>query len=165
MILTQDFIIDSLQRLNSTLMCSAYGDQAVALWIAESGLNVTYFSDNARVVHAATGYKIGEYLVSGLCRRYIGLHGAYPKYMYQYWRLMQRDRKSSRVETSPVESKSYAVPRIRNFSDVCKFGRKFNWRKFYREFRFEPKLCRENPKWTTVRPFIGREELGHEQIF
>lgn len=149
MILTRDIIEEALAKVNTTLMCSALGDQAVALWVADSKLNITYFSDNDRVIHAATGYKSKEYQVEGLCQKYLGLHRSYPKYMLNYWKLVNKQGEIKNY---------YEIPMIRNLSDICEFSTKFDWTKFFPGFRFEPKLCRENPRWTK-RAYIGREEL------
>ena len=154
MILTYDIIYEALQKRNTALMCSAFGDQAVALWIADSKLNITYFSDNGRVVHAATSYRSKEYLVSGMCDKYIGLHGAYPRYMRKYWNL-------AKGITKP---QPFVIPQIKKFSDVCNHSKRFDYTQFYPEYTFTPKLCKENPSWNN-EAFIGREELGHEQIF
>ena len=53
MILSRDIIIEALNKLNTTLPCHPFGDQAVALWIQESKINITYFSDNTRVIHGS----------------------------------------------------------------------------------------------------------------
>ena len=51
LILTRDLIEEVLDKRNTTLLCSPYGDQAVALWMGESSKNVTYFMDNQRIIH------------------------------------------------------------------------------------------------------------------
>ena len=151
MILTYDIIKDALSRLNTSLMCSGTGDQAVPLWLADGNLEVTYFYDNSRLIHEVTGNKIREYLVSGLCDRYIGLHGAYPKHMYQYWRMVRQDRTERYISEDGrflSVSRLYHFPRIIEFSEVCMESKEFDWKGFNDPWRFEPKPCKDEPMWS-----------------
>ena len=156
MILTYDIIKESLERFNTTLMCSGTGDQAVAMWMGTSKLNVTYFVDNERLVHTLPGHLVNSFLVSGICDRYIGLHQAYPKYMYQYWDVLQKDNKE-RKKLGTFNSTSYVVPTIRDFYKICTTSKNFDWRYFGNAWRFEPKPCRDEPRWRTEGEFVGRE--------
>lgn len=155
MILTYDIIKESLDRLNTSLMCSGTGDPAVALWVTSSKLKVTYFYDNDRLVHSP-GKHIGKYLKSGMCHKYIGLHQAYPESMYKYWRFIQQDEMTRKGKPA---SEFYHVPSIPEFSKVCDWSKTFDWREFKEKFRFEPKPCRDSPTWrSSSYKFLGREK-------
>ena len=147
MILTKDFILESLGKLNSSLKCHAYGDQTVSLWVQESDLEVRLFSDQ-RVVHEVTSSVIDKYLKSGLCHRHIALHGTYPPSMYKYHNLLQQDNNNTEIQ------KNFTVPAIPHIDEVCQYGMRFDWQNFYSPIK--PVPCKENPSWN--ESFTGREE-------
>ena len=157
MILSSDIVTEALDKLNKSLQCHPYGDQAVALWVENSSIHITYFADNDRVVHAATSYKPKEYLQKNICQKYLGLHGTYPTLMLKYWILTHEMSK---------KSFGYQIPKILPYNQYCKFNKTFDYRFFWPHVRFEPKLCKDNPTWTiTNHAFIGREDLGQEAIY
>ena len=84
MILTHDLLKEILDKRNTTLMCSMYGDQSVPLWMEDSRFRVTWYPDNTRIEHRAEGYLKGEYASPEVCDTYIAVHRAYPKYMHRY---------------------------------------------------------------------------------
>ena len=157
-ILTFDIIKESLDRLNTTLMCSALGDQAVALWVTSSKLNVTYFYDNDRLLHSVPENEVRDYLVSGICDRYIGIHQAYPKYMYQYWRVMRYDDVKHKKKREKSIRNIHPVTAIPKFSKRCRLSTAFDWRGFRKTWSFEPKPCRNDPTWEkSTQEFLGRQ--------
>lgn len=157
MILSRDIIKEALSKFNTTLQCHPFGDQAVALWVQDSKLNITYFSDNSRVIHAATAYQSENFLNTNICKKYLALHGSYPTLMMKYWIISQ--------EFNPKQT-VYEVPDIIPFHQVCKFKIEIDWRWFWPHVRFEPRPCKDNPKWDiTDQAFIGREDKGEEAIY
>ena len=148
MILTRDIVDEALSKLNTTLICHPFGDQAVSLWIEDSKINVTWFWD-PRIIHSDINHR-NKYLKPGICRDLMGIHAIYPKLMHNLWNIMEKDNKNE---------KSYHIPRIERFSNQCKFSKKFDWKAFSDGYRFRPKLCKDNPNWNiTDGQFIGRED-------
>ncbi|XP_020632220.1 uncharacterized protein LOC110069101 [Orbicella faveolata] len=155
LILTRDLIEEILDKRNSTLLCSPYGDQAVALWMMDSAKNVTYFMDNKRIIHKSAGKDQNFLLNKDVCMQYMSLHGTYPRSMRQFWLSSHilRDRDPLTI--------SYDINVIEPFSTLCRFPPVFDYRGFIKEFQFEPKPCYENPKWSvSKKPHVGREEFG-----
>lgn len=156
LILTHDLVEEILdKRNNTTLLCSPYGDQAVALWMMESAKNITFFMDNERIIHKSAGKDQRFLLNRDVCMRYLSLHGSYPRSMRQFWL-------SSHVlrERDPV-SISYDINKIEPFAKLCRHPPVFDYKGFTPEYQFEPKPCSENPKWSvSKKPHVGREETG-----
>ena len=155
LILTRDLIEEVLDKRNTTLLCSPYGDQAVALWMSESSKNVTYFMDNQRIIHKSAG-KNQKFFSTDLCMKYLSLHGSYPRAMRQFWLVSSVFHRSA-----PGSTVSYDITDIEPFEKLCPFSPQFDYRGFTREYQFEPKPCSENPKWhVSARRHVGREETG-----
>ena len=153
--------METLQRFNTTLMCSVYADQSVPLWLKDSKLNVTYFSDNHRLIHKPTVQKVKDALYKdGFCDRYLGVHRAYPKYMREYWRVLKKseeEKLKSSEKSKNYDISRYSVPAIRNFSEICNISRELDWKEFGGMYRYPPRLCRKwTPKWASNMQFIGR---------
>ena len=153
-ILTRDLIDEILEKRNTSLLCSPYGDQAVAIWINNSSKNVTYFMDNQRIIHKSAG-KDQNFFTANLCINYMSLHGTYPRAMRQFWLVSRVFREKT------VKSIMYNITEIKPFGNLCPHSRQFDFRGFIKEYRFEPKRCSENPKWTVShQEHLGREEAG-----
>lgn len=162
MILSRDIITEALSKYNTTLLCHPFGDQAVALWIKESKLNITWFSDR-RVVHSATAYANKRYRKENLCNRYLALHGTYQMEMLLYWIFSKSEVVPLHRVSNNLKNTNYEIPRIPRIQDVCKTNLSFTTSAFYPHVRFEPKLCRDNPKWRiTNDDFVGRQQAGQE---
>lgn len=154
LILTRDLIEEILEKRNTSLLCSPYGDQAVALWMSNSSKNVSYFMDNQRIIHKSAG-KDQNFFTSNICTSYLSLHGSYPRAMRQFWLV------SHVFHESAAGSVLYNIPEIEPFEKLCPHSRKFDHRGFIREYRFEPKPCSENPNWrVSSQKHLGREETG-----
>ena len=154
LILTHDLIEEILEKRNSTLLCSPYGDQAAALWMSDSSKNVTYFMDNRRIVHKSAG-KDQTFFTADVCTKYLSLHGSYPRAMRQLWLATSDFR--GRVPGSI----SYTVNEIEPFDKLCRHSPQFDYRGFIPEYQFKPKPCSENPKWSISRQrHVGRGETG-----
>ncbi len=153
MILTQDLVEEALSKLNSTLPCHPYGDQAVAKWMIDSKYNVTYFYDNDRVVNRATAYHVKQYLSSDICRKYLSLHGSYPKVMRRYWDATKNKTKHTR---------QYEILDMPRYEDKCEHSNKvFDTSVFYYEFNFDMRPCKDQPRWV---PRNSREEFQSREI-
>ena len=152
--LTRDLIEEVLEKRNSTLLCSPYGDQAVAIWMGNSSKNVTYFMDNHRIVHKSAG-KDQKFFTKDVCMKYLSLHGTYPKAMRQLWLVASVFRQRT------PEAIAYTVNKIEPFDKLCPHSPRFDYRGFIPEYQFKPKPCYENPKWALSKErHVGREETG-----
>lgn len=153
MILSRDLIDEFLLRLNSTLLCSAFGDQAVANWIQEStkGEEIIYFLDNSRIIHQeVTSYMGNKYLIPNICNTYLGLHGTYPDYMRKYWKLY--------TDEKYTYGRAYTIPEIKPFEYICEHSKDFNFEVFEPPYYSERKLCKYNPTFKgSDEQYLGRE--------
>ncbi|XP_032222803.1 hydroxyproline O-galactosyltransferase GALT5 [Nematostella vectensis] len=155
LLLSADLVEEVLaRRRDKTLVCTPYGDQAVAIWINQSKKNVTYFIDNKRIVHKSAG-KDPSFFNKDICEKYMSLHGTYPKSMRQFWLLWDNLR---RRESHVL---SYQIPKIEDYSKHCAFSPVFDYTGFISEYQFKPKLCHENPTWSVSgNMHAGREDDG-----
>ena len=154
LMLTRDLIEEVLEKRNSTLLCSPYGDQAVAIWMGNSSKNVTYFMDNHRIVHKSAG-KDQKFFTKDVCMKYLSLHGTYPKAMRQLWLVASvfRQRTPGAI--------AYTVNKIEPFDRLCPHSPRFDYRGFIPEYQFKPEPCNEKPKWAlSKKRHVGREETG-----
>jgi len=151
MILSRDIIEEVLGRLNTTLVCSAFGDQAVASWIQESSKDIIYFLDNSRIIHQeVTSYMGNKYLIPNICNTYLGLHGTYPDYMRKYWKLY--------IDEHHAYGRDYSIPAITPFEYACEHSKDFNFEVFEPPYYSERKLCKYNPTFKgSNEQYLGRE--------
>ncbi len=154
MMLTRDLVEEALSKLNSTLPCHPYGDQAVAVWMLDSNYNVTYFYDNDRIEHSATAYQESKFLSPHMCEKYLSLHGSYPSTMRKYWNATQRNQ---------PKVLQYQVLDIPRFEERCRHSNKiFDVNSFGPPYRHKLKPCRDLPTWTKVDEFQSREKTQRE---
>lgn len=154
LILTRDLIEEILEKRNTSLLCSPYGDQAVSLWMSDSAKNVTYLMDNQRIVHKSAG-KDQKFLAGNVCMKYLSLHGSYPRSMRQFWLVTSVFHKRTPSQVS------YNVSKMEPFSKLCPHSPKFDYRGFLPEYQFEPKPCSQNPHWSVSKQrHVGREDTG-----
>ena len=159
MILSRDIINEALSKLNTTLPCHPFGDQAVAMWIRDSKLDIKWFPDNTRIVHEATAYKEEIYIKSDVCHRYVAMHGSYKVQMLKYWILTQEQSRGTL-------KRKYFIPHIPQFNSFCTKNMTFSVNAFWPHVRFQPKPCKDKPEWgVTKNKFVGREEYGKDMIF
>ncbi len=150
MMLTQDLIEEALSKLNSTLPCHPFADQAVAVWMIESKYNVTYFYDNKRLEHRATAYQEANFLGPDICEKYLSLHGSYPESMRKYWNATYKNE---------LDVKQYEVLGIPRYEDKCRHSNKiFDVNSFLPPYRHQLKPCKGIPTWETVEDFQSREK-------
>ena len=159
MILSGNLVQEVLSKVNTTLPCHPFGDQAVALWMLDSKYNVTYFYDNDRVINFATSYDLEKYNRPDICTKYLSLHGSYPKTMKMYWNI------SSYIENLLADKPThYEIPPIPRYGDKCRFSNKiFDVNKFWPQLRFNTKPCKDDPRWTNSNEeFHSRETYGED---
>ena len=166
LLMSADLVDEALSKYNTTLQCHPYGDQAVALWMIDSKYNVTYFSDNDRVIHEATSYHLEKYLRKDICILYLSLHGSYPETMKKYWSIIHNNSNSNSKQSNDNDSRpqkrlQYHIPPIKQFHEVCPFPEKdFDVNYFYPDLRFQPKPCKDEPIWRSASKVWSREEHG-----
>ncbi|XP_066923892.1 uncharacterized protein [Clytia hemisphaerica] len=157
MLLSRDIIDEALSKLDTTLPCHPFGDQAVALWIKESKLDINWFPDNNRIVHQATAYNEHQYMFNGFCNVYLAMHGSYQLQMLKYW-ILHSDYKEPK--------RRYFIPHIPEFTSFCQKNRTFDLNAFWPHVRYMPKRCKDKPEWSISKAkFIGREEYGQDMIY
>ena len=154
LLLTSDLIEEFLQKRNSSLPCMPHADQAIAMWINNSSKNVTYFMDNQRIVHKSAG-KDQKFFTKDVCQRFLSLHGSYPRQMRQFWLV------SHVLGNRNNKNTDYNITAIQPFASLCQHSPQFDHRGFIPAFRFEPKPCSQNPKWSISDELHrGREDDG-----
>jgi len=161
MMLSRDIIDEALAKLNSTLPCHPFGDQAVALWVRDSKLKIKWFPDNERIVHAAVVYNERKYIFPNFCGKYLAMHGSYQDQMLKYWILMTEDNNNHQKKLPGNLKPRYHIPPVPDFYSVCHSENAFDVNEFWPEYRFQPKLCKDKPEWSVTKErFIGREISG-----
>ena len=158
LMLTRNLVDEVLSKINSTLPCHPFADQAVALWVIHSRYNVTYFYDNERVINKATAFKVQEYLKPDICEKYLSLHGSYPRFMKMYWNITRTNRSMKKKQ------RRYSIPAIPYYLDKCPYDNKvFDLKNFWPQFRYDTKPCKEEPRWPNSNEvFPSREDIGEE---
>lgn len=137
MVFTKDLIDRFLSQNKTKMYCHPHADQQIALWLNDIPSKV-YFHDD-RLHHDPPAAKIFKFNdMKNICDSYMGLHGAYGDKMLEYHRASNDGNKTT-------------VPAIRRFETFCPH-KTFDWTQMGTPYRFEPKLCNENPDWS----------LGHD---
>ena len=98
--------------------------------------------------------------VTDKCRKYIGIHGTYPKDMKLFWT-------QKGVIYYNFTSKRDRIRQIGDLttnSALCELVHNFNYLIFEPEWQYEPKRCIYNPVWNTKKQltlggvYSGRQE-------
>ncbi|XP_032239906.2 titin [Nematostella vectensis] len=144
-LLSHDLIVTFLSWDDKTLLCHAYGDQQLALWLNQIS-DVNAFNDY-RLHHHPPAHKYAHFQkMENICERYLGLHGAYPDDMRGYWQ---------RAGDGPRSVSGW--PKL--YPQTCRYRKYFDWRKIKEQFRHTPKYCNDNPRWTWTRNrWDGRQD-------
>ena len=140
-IITRDLVQSFLDRKNSTLLCQAYGDQSIGLWL-NAIPTFTKFADK-RLGDLRPREKIKVRTGHEICLGKIGIHKSYPEYMRLYWNISQHENKNIKAEVPPE-------------SFDCKFPHGIDENKYGP--RFAPKLCKDNPVWNFGEFFQGSQD-------
>lgn len=134
LILSVDLVEEIIKR-NNSLCCHPFGGQMIAMWmnrLEREGYDITYFPDNNRLMHIRSNFKQGP--SKDMCKKLLGIHQAYPKYMQQYWNLTKDTWFSLKKDDfEKVERKP--------FDAYCKLKKEWDWRVLGSFWRHEPKPC------------------------
>ena len=141
-IVTNDLAQQFLRDQNKTLMCHAYGDQAMAMWINNIP-GVTYFGD-PRVHHAlAAKHNILQHY-DDICEKFLAIHGSYPVEIAKFWLRALSKGTKKKYPISPITYPCGAM------------NKTFNYMGFAGMYKARPKPCRINPTWTIAEFYKGR---------
>lgn len=138
-LLSRDVIKESLDRLNSTLLCHSFEDQMLALWLQDSKLKLTIFADNLRLIEAESRDK-DEYFVPNVCQKYIGLHGLETREFEKFWGYETAFR-------TMRDENSYEILKITKVESVCEYPRTFDYQYMSSHYRDKPIPCKYRPKF------------------
>ncbi|XP_074627611.1 beta-1,3-galactosyltransferase 6-like [Acropora palmata] len=143
MIFTPDIIDKFLSQNESTRLCHAHADQQIGIWLND--IPTRHLVHDSRLHHTVAPASFSPQFVNvtNVCDSYLGIHGTYEDKML-YFGLNSND--SMKVE-SPFP----------DFSTFCK-SKTFDYRIFNKEWKYQPKLCKDNPRWNVGRTiYVGRE--------
>ena len=141
-IVSNDLAQQFLREQNKTLMCHAYADQAMAMWINNIP-GVTYFGD-PRVHHAVAARDHTLQYYDNICETFLAIHGSYPVEIEKF-RLRA---------LSKGTMKKYPIPAI---TYPCgNMSKTFNYMSFRGMFNAKPIPCRNNPTWSIAGFYKGR---------
>ena len=142
MIFSKDIIHKFLAQNESTMLCHPHADQQIGLWLDTISKKV-FFHDTRLHDSPPASFTRSFDNIKNVCDSYLGVHGAYVDKM-RYLGLNAND------------SIKYVHP-IPKFSSFCPFTR-FDPHVFNREWRFDPRPCKDNPTWNVERKmYVGRE--------
>ncbi|XP_068728368.1 beta-1,3-galactosyltransferase 6-like isoform X1 [Montipora capricornis] len=142
MIFTPDIISKFLSQNKSTMLCHPHADQQIGLWL--NGIPTKQFIHDSRLYHhppASFNPKFNN--VTNVCDSYLGIHGTYEEKMRYFGSTANDGRKEE--------------SRFPDFASYCGTT-KFDYRVLGEQWRYEPKLCKDNPRWDEGRRmYVGRE--------
>ena len=141
-ILTKDLVKSILDRVNTTLPCHPFGDQALGMWLKNVS-NLQAFGDNKRLFHFGFDSKEKAAKRDEICTTALGIHQSYPEEMKIYWDVFQNEKPTN-----------HSVPPI---VFPCHFPLDINYKVYGRKYFAEPKLCKEKPIWERGKHFKGRQ--------
>ena len=127
LLFSHDIVETFLQQDPLTMLCHAFGDQTIAIWLNNISRRL-YFHDN-RLDFYGNRVKLNS---ANVCDTFIGVHHTYPPKMVQ-------------LATNSADG-AKPVPPVSNFSAHCKFNT-FNYRKMSARYFYEPRPCAEGPSW------------------
>lgn len=148
-LITSIDLVQEIIKRNHSLCCHPMGDQMVAMWVNgldHEGYDVTYFPDNARLMHFRKHLKSGD---RDMCKRILGVHEAYPEQMHRYW-------SNTKDNWFSVEQNDFVKVDIKGYSSYCKWPKGWDWRRLSTFWRHEPKAC-----W---KPGVRWPELEHLKL-
>lgn len=148
--LLSNALIQSFLSREDSLLCHAFGDQQVALWLNDEK-NCEIFHD-FRIHHHPPAKEVRRFQNNPfVCQEYIAIHGAYPSQMLTFWNAsLQSGHSLKSSENLLTPSQKY-----------CPYNGIFDWRFIGSEeswYRLPPKPCRENPSWNLNGiSYLGRQ--------
>ena len=143
MIFTWDMIHRFLSQDENTMLCHAHADQQIGIWLNDISSKQFFHDSRLYETSSPASFTPGFDTLKNVCDSYLGIHGTYEKLMRYFGQNANDGVKG--------------VSAIPEFSSFCQ-TEKFDWRPFNPEWRYEPKLCKDNPKWNVGRKmYVGRE--------
>ena len=142
-IFSNDVIHKFVAQDENKTLCHPFADQQIGLWM--ENLPKRYFHDPRLHHHPPASFLPKFQNMSNVCDSYLGIHGTYVAEM----RAFGKNDNDGPKDVIPAP----------DFSTHCKTTR-FDHRVFGAKFRFDPRPCRENPRWnnSTVMPAIYSRE-------
>ena len=142
-IFSNDVIHKFVTQDENKTLCHPFADQQIGLWM--ENLPKRYFHDPRLHHHPPASFLPKFQNMLNVCDSYLGIHGTYVEEM----RAFGKNDNDGPKDAMPTP----------DFSTYCKTTR-FDHRAIGGEFHFEPRPCRENPRWnnSTVMPAIYSRE-------
>lgn len=143
MIFTWDIIHQFLSQDKNTMLCHAHADQQIGIWLND--ISPKHFFHDSRLYHYPTPASFIPRFktMKNVCDSYLGIHGTYQELMQYFGK--NADDGVKNVSIMP------------EFSSFCG-TQNFDHHLFGPPWRYEPKLCKDNPRWKPERKmYVGRE--------
>ena len=147
-IFSKDIVIKYVYQNVNNFYCHPMGGQLIAVWTAKR--NITKLFRHDPRLHYRPIARDAPYLLKeeSICKKYIGIHGAYPKYMVHFW-----NYRYSRDLTQ-----EHNGDLIKN-SNLVETNKVFKWEDFPTVWRYEPELCIKRTKWPSKQSgYLGENE-------
>ena len=142
MVFSKDVIHKFLSQNESTMLCHPHADQQIGLWLNNISKKI-FFHDTRLHDSPPASFSHTFDKITNVCDSYLGVHGAYVEKM----RYLGLNANDSTKDILPIPK----------FSSFCQ-NKRFDYRVFNPEWRYEPKLCKDNPTWNVERKmYVGRE--------
>lgn len=146
--LTED-VVRSILKTKSSLMCSRFADQSLAMWIYDlmKKKAITWYGDE-RIFQHPPSSTINEFKIrKEICHTYLSLHGSYPIEQRVFRLIDEHERRTY--------GGFYDIPPV---IDVCPYAKEaFNWKWFDPTYNTVPLPCKNNPIWSDGgEVFLGR---------
>lgn len=139
-LLTSDVIERFLSQDPQRILCHPHADQQIPVWINKLYSNndsLVHF-DEHRLHHFPPATRLSKKFsdLTRVCDSYLGIHGASPGMMRDFWR------------DSGDAPKSNSTLKLTRISETCHFPNVFNISKITGSYKFELRPCITNPRWT-----------------
>ena len=150
--LVHDFMTDRDQHL-----CTPFAWFTLQKWISKQlkVRRIHWYSDQ-RIYHNPPVSKIFHHFRDrhDICRRYISLHGAYPKEMAILQQNLEKEQLKGSDNFGIFFPLTYHIPPI---NDRCRYQRvEFNYSWFKPPYYYEPIPCKQRPIWNGSAIWAGR---------
>ena len=150
MIFSKDIIHKFLTQNESTMLCHPHADQQIMLWL-QTISNKTFFHDTRLHNSPPASFTRTFDNIKNVCDSYLGVHGAYVDKM----RYLGLNANDGIKDVQPIPK----------FSSFC-WTTRFDIRVFGPPWQFDPRPCKDNPKWNVERKiYIGRENRLKWKIY
>lgn len=138
---SRDLLTKYLKQDPQKMKCHPWADQMIGEWTNDLKL-LPIFRHDDRIHHVPIVSEEPSLRDErSICSKYIAIHGCYPPDMRLFW----RQRGSNTGHSNNVKQN------LKSNSHMCMYSKKFDWRIFIEEWKYEPKLCIGNPQWDTKK--------------